>query len=403
MAARHAIPNLIVARHGNQAADGWLSFEKLIDSQPLDRARRVLAQVDVNIADVLMFQLSGGTTNVPKIIPRFHGEFLGLSRDKTIRTSMDQDAIVLYALPIIHTAGLVSVVYPTILTGGRAVLMPRMNAKEFFTLVERERVTHSISMGPAAVQMMDYEGIRNHDLSSLRILTNFHGSNVMEKHVGVRCLTTYGIGEGMIMSSEISSPEHVRHDTVGWPLSAYDEVRICEPDTEREVAPGETGELCIRGPSTIRGYFNMPEVDRVSFTSDGFFRTGDKMSAQKIDGKICYRFLGRIKDNINRGGEKIGAEEVEAVILRHPNVADAKLVAMPDRMYGEKACAFLIMKPGASPLTVGELGKFLLEQGLAKFKLPERIETVDSYPLTRVGKIDRQMLRTQIAELLARE
>lgn len=403
MASRHAIPNLIVARGGAQAPEGCLGFENLIESQSLEQARRTLAGIEVNIADVLMFQLSGGTTNVPKIMPRFHGEFLGLSRNKCIRSSMGEDMVVLYALPVIHTAGLVSIVYPAILYGGTTVLMRRMDAKEFFTLVERERVTHSISMGPAAVQMMDYEGIADHDLSSLRILTNFHGSKVMEEHLGVPCLTTYGIGEGMIMSSEISSSKEMRHDTVGWPLSEYDEVHIYGPDTEQEVAPGEVGELCIRGPSTIRGYFNMPEVDRASFTADGFFRTGDKMSAHEMDGKTCYSFQGRIKDNINRGGEKIGAEEVEAVILRHPDVADAKLVAMPDRMYGEKACAFLIMKPGAAPLTVAQLGEFLLGQGLAKFKLPEHIETVESYPVTRVGKVDRQKLRTQIAELLARE
>jgi non-ribosomal peptide synthetase component E (peptide arylation enzyme) len=278
-----------------------------------------------------------------------------------------------------------------------------MDAKDFFTVVEREGATHSVSMGPAAIQMIDYEGIGDHDLSSLRLLMNFHGSEVMEKHVGVPCLATYGVGEGLIMSSAVSSPKEMRHDTVGWPLSPHDEVRLVEPDSERDVAPGEVGELYIRGPSSIRGYFKMPDVNRDSFTADGFFRTGDKMSAHDFDGKTCYRFHGRIKDNINRGGEKIGAEEVEAIIIRHPEVADAKVVAMPDRLYGEKACAFLIMMPGTRPLTVGDLGEFLVNEGLAKFKSPERIETVDSYPVTRVGKVDRQVLRARISEILARE
>ena len=401
MAARHAIPHLIVARAGGHGTEGLLAFEDLIDAQPLDRARRTLAGVEVTIADVLMFQLSGGTTNVPKIMPRFHGEFLGLSRAKAIRSSMDEHMVALYAMPIIHTAGQVAMLYPSILFGGTCVLMRRMDAKEFFTVVERERATHSVSMGPAAMQMIDYEGVRDHDLSSLRLLMNFHGSGVMEEHVGVPCLNTYGIGEGLIMSTALSSPREMRHDTVGWPLSPYDEVRIVDPDSEREVAPGDVGELHIRGPSSIRGYFKMADVNRESFTADGFFRTGDKMSADELDGSTCYRFHGRIKDNINRGGEKIGAEEVEIVIMRHADVADAKVVAMPDRMYGEKACAFLIMMPGAGALTVEGLGAFLADQGLAKFKSPERIETVESYPVTRVGKVDRQVLRTRIAEILA--
>ena len=232
-------------------------------------------------------------------------------------------------------------------------------------------------------------------------LMNFHGSGVMEEHIGVPCLNTYGIGEGLIMSTAVSSSKEMRHDTVGWPLSPCDEVRIIDPDTEQEVAPGDVGELQIRGPFSIRGYFKMEDVNRNSFTADGFFRTGDKMSADVLDGITCYRFQGRIKDNINRGGEKIGAEEVELVILRHPDVVDAKVVAMPDRMYGEKACAFLIMMPGVDPLTVEALGEFLIDQGLAKFKSPERIETVVSYPVTRVGKVDRQALRTQITEILA--
>ena len=369
MAARQGIAHLIVARRGARENEGWLDLETLISSQPLDRARARLANVEASLSDVLMFQLSGGSTNVPKIIPRFQGEFLGLSAAWARRTSMDANSVVLYALPLIHTAGLVSVLYPSILLGGACVLMPRMEAKAFFGLVERERVTHSMSIGPAATQMLDYDGIRNHDLSSLQLLTNFHGSEAMERHVGVTCLNIFGIGEGLIMSSEITSSKDIRYNTVGWPLSPLDEIRLFEPGTECEVRPGELGELCFRGPSRTCGYFGMSEVNRVSFTSDGFLRTGDVMTAGAVDGQHCYSFRGRIKDNINRGGEKFGAEEVETVIGRHPNVLEAKVVAMPDRIYGEKACAFLIMAPGDRLLTVKELGDFLIGEGLREIQV----------------------------------
>jgi non-ribosomal peptide synthetase component E (peptide arylation enzyme) len=147
----------------------------------------------------------------------------------------------------------------------------------------------------------------------------------------------------------------------------------------------------------------MPEVNRASLTVDGFSRTGDIMRAHPIGGRPCYSFEGRLKDNIDRGGEKFGAEEVESPIGRHPQVADVKVVAMPDRIYGEKAGAYVIMRPGHALLTVQELGAYLLSLGLAKFKLPERIEAVAAFPVTRVGKVDKGALRQQIADKLAAE
>ena len=109
---------------------------------------------------------------------------------------------------------------------------------------------------------------------------------------------------------------------------------------------GEIGELCFRGPSTVTNYYADPETTRASFTSDGFFRSGDLMRAHRMDGLVCYSFEGRIKDNINRGGEKIGAEEIEGLVVQHPDIMDVRVVAMPDPFYGEKACAYLIMHAG---------------------------------------------------------
>jgi non-ribosomal peptide synthetase component E (peptide arylation enzyme) len=163
------------------------------------------------------------------------------------------------------------------------------------------------------------------------------------------------------------------------------------------------GELCFHGPSSLRGYYNNPEANRRAFTSEGFYRSGDMMTAHLVDGKTCYAFEGRLRDNINRGGEKIGCEEVEAYVSMHPAVADAKLVPMPDAFYGEKACVYLMLRPGRQAPSVKELGAFLVEKGLAKFKCPERIETIDSFPVTRVGKLDKMALRRMIADKLKQE
>ena len=402
LAADHAgIREIIVAR--GAAVARTRGFEALIESVSLAQARARLASVEIGTEDVLTFQLSGGTTGVPKIIPRFHAEYMGSARDWARRQLMDDNVVQLYALPLIHNAGQIASLFPALVMGGTTVLMPRMDPKVFCQWVERERVTHSMNIGPALAQMLDYADAARHDLSSVVLLTSFNRCDLLERHLRVRCANLFGITEGVLMVSPPDAQQEARHQTVGYPVSDLDEIRLVEPGTEREVPFGAPGELCFRGPSTTRGYFRMPDVNRSSFTADGFFRTGDIMRAQRIGGRACYSFEGRIKDNIDRGGEKFGAEEVENLIGRHPHVADVKVVAMPDRVYGEKACAYVIMRPGHALLTVQEVGAYLVSLGLAKFKLPERVEAIAAFPLTRAGKIDKGALRQQIADTLAAE
>jgi non-ribosomal peptide synthetase component E (peptide arylation enzyme) len=209
--------------------------------------------------------------------------------------------------------------------------------------------------------------------------------------------------EGMVFAAAPTTSRQIRHQTVGYPVSPGDEVRLLVPGQETEVRFGEIGELCFRGPNTVTGYFKDPETTAASFTSDGFFRSGDLMKAHRIDGHVCYSFEGRIKDNINRGGEKIGAEEIEELVVRHPDVADVRVVAMPDRLFGERACAYVIPLSGRPAPSVASLGEFLLGLGIAKYKLPERVEVIDAFPLTKVGKVDKAALRAMIAEKIAEE
>jgi non-ribosomal peptide synthetase component E (peptide arylation enzyme) len=396
------VKHIIVSRQ-RVAVDGAESLEGLIESQSLAKARLRVNTVTIGPRDVLEFQLSGGTTNVPKIIPRFHGEYLGQARNWATRHEMKPGVVALYALPLIHNAGQVAMMFPSLLLDGKLVLMQRMDARLFFESVERERVSHSLSIGPIAVQMLDYSDARRHDLSSLRCLMSFSRSDLLESHLNVPCTNIFGMTEGLLTSAGPSAPKEARYESVGWPVSELDEIRLVEPGTERNVPEGKTGELCFRGPSVTPGYLGMPEVNETAFTSDGFFRTGDVMRARHLGTGRCYSFEGRIKDNIDRGGEKFGAEGVENAIALHPAVVDAKVVAMPDRILGEKACAFLIMHRDKEPLSVADLGNFLVGVGLAKFKLPERIEIVESFPVTRVGKIDKPALRQLIAEKLRTE
>jgi non-ribosomal peptide synthetase component E (peptide arylation enzyme) len=394
-----SLAHVVVAR-GNR---GPGSMEGLIADTPIEAARARLADVPVGPQDVLAFQLSGGTTGVPKIIPRFHAEYLGHSAGWMRTYRVTSDSRLIWSLPLLHNAGQLYALVPAVAMGTTTVLMPKVDIPRMLELIEQHRVTHALSIGPIAPQMLAYTGIARHDLSSLKLFATMSRADGLEAHIGVPCSNLYGITEGLLLGSPGDAPADRRHRTQGSSGCPQDEVRLLVPGTEDPVAPGEVGELCFRGPSSLPAFFAAPEANATDFTRDGFYRTGDMVSAHEVDGVTCYAFEGRLRDNVNRGGEKIGCEEVEGVASRHPAIADAKLVAMPDPLYGEKGCIFLIARPGMTAPDVKALGAFLGSQGLAKYKWPERVEAVDAFPLTRVGKIDKPALRKRIADMLAGE
>lgn len=400
---RHAtLKHLVVARSASDP--GAHRQEALIGKTGLEYARSRLREIRIGSGDVLKFQLSGGTTGVPKIIPRFHAEYLGQSHAYTTkRLGMSSSSTVIWALPLLHNAGQLFSVIPVVLYGVTAVLMPKVDVRRMLELIEEHRVTHAMSIGPIAPQIIAYKDLGRHDLSSLRLFATMSRADSLEQHIGVPCANLFGITEGLLMMTPPEGPAKARHYTQGASGCPYDEIRLLRPESEEPVKPGEMGELCFRGPSSLRGYFNAPDSGVSLFTADGFFRSGDMMIAHVVEGVTYYAFQGRLRDNVNRGGEKIGCEEVEAFVSMHPAVADAKLVAMPDPIYGEKACVYLVLRPGHGAPEVKELADFLAGKGLAKFKCPERIELIDAFPLTRVGKVDKLAMRVMIAEKLARE
>jgi 2,3-dihydroxybenzoate-AMP ligase len=197
--------------------------------------------------------------------------------------------------------------------------------------------------------------------------------------------------------TRLDAPDAVRMTSSGRPVSPADEIKVIDEDG-RELPDGIVGELACRGPYTIRGYYRAPAATAAAFTPDGFYRMGD--AVRKI-GDDLY-FEGRLKDLINRGGEKISCEEVENHLLAHPRIRSACVVAMPDAVYGERACAFVIPSDDAA-LTLAEMKAFLLTRQIAKFKLPERLELVSSFPLSPTGKVLRRELRRIIETRLIDE
>ena len=174
-------------------------------------------------------------------------------------------------------------------------------------------------------------------------------------------------------------------------MSPDDEVWVAD-ENGNPLPAGQTGRLMTRGPYTFRGYFNSPQHNASAFDAEGFYCSGDLIA---IDEQGYITVQGREKDQINRGGEKIAAEEIENLLLRHEAVIHAALVSMEDSLLGEKSCAYLVVK---TPLRAVAIRRFLREQGVAEFKLPDRVECLEALPLTPVGKVDKKQLRQWVAQ-----
>jgi non-ribosomal peptide synthetase component E (peptide arylation enzyme) len=400
MQAIPSIRHLIVTRG---EANLSLAMEALARKHDVAKARDIVRAHDPSPDDVIMFQLSGGSTGLPKIIPRFHSEYLGSAVALANAYELDENDVGMWALPLIHNAGMLFTVIPTTVTRRTNVIRNSFDVEKFLAAIPEHRVTFTGSIGPVAPRIMEYPRIGDFDLSSLRQFFTLSRADALEAHTGIVSGNMFGITEGLLMASAPSDPEGARHRGCGRPIAPGDEIRLLKPGSEDKVAIGEVGELAFRGPNTLTGYYNDAKANENCFTSDGFFRTGDLLRAYEVDGQLHYAFEGRIKDNINRGGEKIGAEELEGLIAGHPDILDARVVAMPDKIYGEKVCAYVVPRPGRAAPDVQALGAFLLKAGLAKYKLPERIESISAFPVTRVGKVDKAAMRADIARKLADE
>ncbi|HSK29472.1 MAG TPA: AMP-binding protein, partial [Candidatus Limnocylindria bacterium] len=291
------------------------------------------------------------------------------------------------------------------LHGGKVVLSASTRSEDIFQLIERHRITHIALVPALLIRLINDPAIGKFDLSSLRVIQS--GGQRLQPEVRRRAKElipsafvqeNFGMAEGMLMFVRFDDPEEVRLETVGRPVSPDDEVRLVDDD-DREVAPGEVGELLARGPYTLRGYFGVPDYNARAFTTDGFYRSGDLMRRHPSGN---FMVEGRKKDLINRGGEKISAEEIENLILAHPAVQNVACVPMPDPVLGERMCSYVILRPERS-LTLPELTAFLAKEDIARHKLPERLEIVEDFPLSPFGKVSKKDLTERIAARLRHE
>ena len=385
------------------AEPGEVSLTELIET-PAELPKSRLAEITLDPTDPCIFQLSGGTTGIPKLIPRTHNDYAYNSKAAARVCEVGADSRLLLALPIAHNLPLACPgIQGFFFNGGAVVLSPTARAEHMFPLVEKHRVTHIKVVPALLIRLINSPEAQQYDTSSVRCIQS--GGQRLQPEV--RLMTheviptafvqeNFGMSEGMLFFVRRGDPEDVRLETVGRPISPHDEVRLLD-DNDKEVAVGEVGELCVRGPYTLRGYYGAPEHNKKAFTSDGFYRSGDLMRRHPSGN---YVVEGRKKDLINRGGEKISAEEIENLILQHPAVQNVACIAVPDSNLGERMCACVIAQKGMS-LTLDELVQFLAAKEIAKFKLPERLQLMTEFPLSSFGKVSKKALAEMVLKPMA--
>jgi 2,3-dihydroxybenzoate-AMP ligase len=363
-----------------------------------------LRGVKLDASEIALMLLSGGTTSLSKLIPRTHNDYVYNALQCARIGGLDERSVLMPILPLGHNYNLSSPgVMGTLYYGGTVVLAPSADAETVFSLIERERVTVVPAAVPLIATWLNSPIPERHDLSSLKVVQNGGARLAPELRARLRerlrCMPQeiYGTAEGLINMVRLDADDEAILESSGEPVCEDDEIKVLD-DAGAQVADGEPGELCVRGPYTIRGYYNAPDKNREAFTPEGYYRMGDIVRKR---GRHVYT-EGRRKDIINRGGEKISCDEIENYIFGHPKVKAVTLVAMPDETFGEKACAFVVPRPGEK-LTFDELIAFLKAKRIASFKLPERLELVAEFPTSPVGKILKRELRERIAAQLAAE
>ena len=378
---------------------GEVSLTELIET-PAKLPKSRLADIALDPTDPCIFQLSGGTTGIPKLIPRTHNDYAYNSKTAASVCEVGADSVLLLALPIAHNLPLACPgIQGFFFNGGTVVLSPTTRPEDMFPLVEKHRVTHIKVVPALLIRLINSPEVRRYDTASVRYIQS--GGQRLQPEVRLKAREliptafvqeNFGMSEGMLFFVCRGDPEDVRLETVGRPISPDDEVRLLDDD-DNEVAVGEVGELCARGPYTLRGYYGAAEHNKKAFTPDGFYRSGDLMR-QHPSGN--YMVEGRKKDLINRGGEKISAEEIENLILQHPAVQNVACIPVPDTDLGERMCACVIAQKGTD-LTLDELVQFLAAKEIAKFKLPERLQLMTEFPLSTFGKVSKKALAEMIS------
>lgn len=403
---RARLPELAQVITVRADAGGDATYESLLASDAgLDT---YLGASAIGADDVFYLNFTSGTEGAPKGFLHTHNTLVSVMKrfaDMTTQANpASRDDVILANSPMSHSFGHLTT-YQVLLRGVRMVLVERFSPTEILKIIERERVT-ALSGTPAhIISLLSHPDLPRTDTSSVKSV-GVGGAQCppevmkdIQRVFGVKSGNMYGMGENIVHTQvSANDPPEVIRETVGKPVPGA-ELRIFAADRRTEQPTLGVGEIAYRGPSLFLAYYKNPERTAETRNADGWFFTGD---LGFVDEQGYLHLSGRKKDMINRGGTKIFPKEIEDLLHEHPAILRAAVIGMPDARLGERVCACVELKPGAT-LTLDEVKVFLEGKRVMKHNVPERLEVMAALPQTPTGKVQKEPLVRAVADKLAAE
>ncbi|HAN4397517.1 TPA: medium-chain fatty-acid--CoA ligase [Escherichia coli] len=377
-------------------ATSSLSLSQIIaDNTPLTTA--ITTHGD-ELAAVLF---TSGTEGLPKGVMLTHNNILASERAYCARLNLTWQDVFMMPAPLGHATGFLHGVTAPFLIGARSVLLDIFTPDACLALLEQQRCTCMLGATPFVYDLLNLLEKQPADLSALRFF--LCGGTTIPKKVarecqqrGIKLLSVYGSTESSPHAVvNLDDPLSRFMHTDGYAAAGV-EIKVVD-DARKTLPPGCEGEEASRGPNVFMGYFDEPELTARALDEEGWYYSGDLC---RMDEAGYIKITGRKKDIIVRGGENISSREVEDILLQHPKIHDACVVAMPDERLGERSCAYVVLKAPHHSLSLEEVVAFFSRKRVAKYKYPEHIVVIEKLPRTASGKIQKFLLRKDIVQRL---
>lgn len=377
-------------------ATSSLSLSQIIaDNTPLTTA------ITVHGDELAAVLFTSGTEGLPKGVMLTHNNILASERAYCARLNLTWQDVFMMPAPLGHATGFLHGVTAPFLIGARSVLLDIFTPAACLALLEQQRCTCMLGATPFVYDLLNLLEKQPADLSALRFL--LCGGTTIPKKVarecqqrGIKLLSVYGSTESSphaVVNLNDPLPRFMHTD--GYAAAGV-EIKVVD-DARKTLPPGCEGEEASRGPNVFMGYFDEPELTARALDEEGWYYSGDLC---RMDEAGYIKITGRKKDIIVRGGENISSREVEDILLQHPKIHDACVVAMPDERLGERSCAYVVLKAPHHSLSLEEVVAFFSRKRVAKYKYPEHIVVIEKLPRTASGKIQKFLLRKDILQRL---
>lgn len=390
----------------DQAKPGSMIYRQILEmADQVSEEELSVRQASVDAHDVAQMQFTSGTTGFPKGVMLTHHALVNQAHVATTRGELTEHERYVTSMPLFHIAGSLGATIYAYYLGCTLIPLIYFDPLKQLELFEKERGTFTFAVPTMLVAMLNHPRFSEFTLADLKlVITGATPVPVVlmeqiKERIGADCNIVFGMTEttGAVTQSFNTDNFELKSATVGLPMP-HTSIRIIDPGSGDTAKIGQSGELLSHAFSNMKGYYNMPEKTAETIDEDGWLHSGD-LAVMHENGYI--NIVGRVKDMIIRGGENIYPAEIESFLMRHPKVAEAQIIGLPDPFMGEEVCALIRLKPGEQ-LTGDEVIEYC-KASISRHKVPRFVRFVDAFPLTPSGKVKKFELREQLIRELGLE